>query len=47
MTVQVNVKLNCSFLNIMSLQACNYDCFYLQSFLAVKLAVSQMFPFFN
>ena len=35
MTVQVNVKLNCSFLSVMSLQVCTYDCFCLQSFLAV------------
>ena len=36
-TVQVNVRLNCSFLNVMSLQAFTYDCFSLQSFLAVSL----------
>ena len=34
-TVQVNVRLNCSFLNVMSLQACTYDSCCLQGFLAV------------
>ena len=35
-TVQVNVRLNCSFLDVMSLQACTYDCFCLQSFLVMS-----------
>ena len=42
-TVQVNVRLNSSFLIVITLQACAYDYFCLQSFLAVLDCVPHVF----